>query len=172
MYSMIHDLLYKLVDFLVNIPNSTMIRSLLAWIPALVVYVLPLLFVISAVNSYKVRKQYVTTGWLKFILILFCIDGCFYTIFVYTFPDAVYPLLLIILEAIIAVVLLIILLANCKKQYGTAIRLFIDSFFAGYGFGLLTNLCFALWGWGIETVWLKVVAVIIFIIGIIKVIRM
>ena len=172
MYSTIYNLLCKLANFLLSLPSSTMIRSLLPWIPVLVVYVLPLFFVKSAVNSYKVRKQYVTTGWLKFILVLFCIDGLFYTIFVYHSPNAYYPLLLIVLEIIFALVLFVIFMANCGKEYGKAVRLFVDAFFAGYGFSLLTNLCLAMWGWGVEVVWLRILAVILFIIGVIKVIVM
>ena len=172
MYSTIHDLLCRLGDFLMSLPGSTIIRSFIALIPVIIVYVVPLFFVICAVNSYRVRKQYVTTGWLKFILILFCIDGLFYTIFVYHSPNAAYPLLLIVLEIIIAIVLFIVFMASCGKEYGKAIRLFVDCFFTGYGFGLLTNLCLAMWGWGFEVIWLRVLAVIIFIIGVIKVILM
>ena len=172
MYSIIHQALCQLGDFLIRIPHSTILRSLILWIPIIVVYVPPLFLAISAKNSYKIRKQYVSTGWTKLILILFCIDGFFYNIFVYKFPNTAYPLPIIILEVIICLVLLIILLANCNDQYGKAIRLFVDTYFIGYGYFLLANFCWAMWGWGVEILWLRILAVIIFIIGTIKVIRM
>ena len=168
MYDFIHFLLCKLVDFLIGLPNSTFVRSIFAWVPAIIYYVLPLLFVISALNSFRVRKAELNTNWLKFIQILFCVDGFFYTVYVYSFPDTKYPLIISVLEVIIAIVLLIILLANCEKKYGSAVRLYVDSFFIGYGFGLFTNLCMAIWGWGVEAVWLRVLAVIIFVIVTIK----
>lgn len=168
MYYFIDNLLRKVSMFVVGFPDSIFIRSLIAWIPVIIIYALPLLFVISASNYYRVHKKELGTFWLRITKIMFCTDGAWVVIFVHKFPFAKYPVGLTILEIIISAVMLILIMANSEAKIKTKLRLFLDTFILGFGFFMFTNLCFALHAWGKDVTWLRWIAIILFIVVTIK----
>ena len=164
MYYFIDYLLRKVSMFVVGFPDSMFMRSFIAWIPVIIIYALPLFFVISASNYYRVHKEELGTFWLRITKILFCIDGAWVVIFVHKFPYAKYPVGLTILEIIISAVMLILIMANSDAKIQKKLRLFLDTFILGFGFFMFTNLCFALHAWGKDVSWLRWVSIALFIV--------
>ena len=164
MYYCIDSLLRKLGMLIVGLPDSMFMRSLIAFIPVIIIYALPLFFVISASNYYGVHKEELGTFWLKIAKILFCIDGACVVIFVHKFPYAKYPVAFTMLEIIISAVMLILIMANGDAKIITKLRLFLDTFILGFGFFMFTNLCFALHAWGKDVSWLRWVSIVLFIV--------
>ncbi len=164
MYYFIDSLLRKLGMLIVGFPDSIFMRSLIAWIPVIIIYALPLFFVISASNYYGVHKEELGTFWLRITKILFCIDGAWVVVFVHKFPYAKYPVGLTILEIILSAVMLFLVMVNSDAKIKTKLRLFLDTFILGFGFFMFTNLCFALHAWGEDVPWLRWISIILFIV--------
>ena len=155
MYYFIDYLLRKVSMFVVGFPDSMFMRSFIAWIPVIIIYALPLFFVISASNYYRVHKEELGTFWLRITKILFCIDGAWVVIFLHKFPYAKYPVGLTILEIIISAVMLILIMANSdakiQRSLGCSwIPLSLDS----ASLCLLIFVC-SLYAWGKDVSWLR-----------------
>ena len=164
MYYCIDSLLRKLGMLIVGLPDSMFMRSLIAFIPVIIIYALPLFFVISASNYYGVHKEELGTFWLKISMIFFCIDSFWIVVFIHMLPHFSYPICFTILEIILTIVLLVILLVNGDAKIEKKLRLFLDTFIIGFGFFMFTNLCFALHAWGKDVPWLRWVSIVLFIV--------
>lgn len=164
MYYWINHLLRELAWSILGLTDSAMLRGFIAFLPILMVYAIPVFFVKSASNYYKVHKEETGTVWLKISMIFFCIDGFWIVVFIHMFPHVSYPIGFTILEIILTIVLLVILLINSDAKIEKKLRLFLDTFIIGFGFFMFTNLCFALHAWGKDVPWLRWVSIVLFIV--------
>ena len=131
MFYWINQLLRELAWSVLGLTDSAMLRGFIALLPILMVYAIPVFFIKSASNYYKVHKEETGTVWLRITKILFCIDGAWVVVFVHKFPYAKYPVGLTILEIILSAVMLFLIMANSDAKIKTKLRLFLDTFILG-----------------------------------------